>query len=188
MRHFLILILTLVGQNSFAQWKQDTTISKKTLDSLYQELVRYKDANKQTYFNGLVARYTATVDSIYSTRKDTLTVFYYTKTSHPLLKQEIHFDKTGCKGWQYDTYFDTSGRKQYEEQWHMGCNQESDFAGFLQYRYRYHYDSTGKETGVTMESYDGAGHRVQKFEYAIDGSGKKVWGKRVKLNEHAFWD
>jgi hypothetical protein len=188
MRLFLLLILTLFGQSSFAQWKQDTTISKKMLDSLYQELARYKDANKQTYFNGLVTTYTVRVDSIFSIAKDTLTIFNYTRTNRPLLKQEIRFDKTGCKRRQYDTYFDTTGRRQYEEQWHMSCNPESSITGFLQYRYRYHYDRSGNEIGMTMESYDGAGHRVQRFWFTIGPDGKSVWKDRVTLNKFAFWD
>lgn len=128
------------------------------------------------------------VDTLYSPAKDTLTIINYTETIRPILKQEIQFDKTGCKRWQYDTYFDTTGRKQYEEQWHLGCNSENNITGFPQYRYRCRYDKIGNETGMTMESYDGAGHRVQKFSYIIGADGKKVWGNRIKLNKYAFWD
>jgi hypothetical protein len=177
----------LVGQNSFAQLEQDTTISKITLDSLYQELSRYKDANKQTYFTSLITKYSVMIDSIYSADKDTLTITNYSKTRRPLLKLEIHFDKKGCKRWQYDTYFDTTGRKQYQEQWHLGCNVESNIIGFLQYRYRFHYDKLGNEIGMTMESHDGAGHRVQRFSYIVGADGAKVWGDRIKLNKYAFW-
>jgi hypothetical protein len=70
----------------------------------------------------------------------------------------------------------------------MGCNSESNITGFLQYRYRYHYDQFGKEIGMTTESYDGAGHRVRRFEYTVDTNGNKVWGNRFKLNQYAFWD
>jgi hypothetical protein len=188
MRSSLIVILILLGNFCHAQWRQDTTISKKTLDSLQNELVRYKDASHYSYFNKIILNHTATVDSVYSVYKDTLIVTNYSKANTPLRKQETHFDKEGCKRWQIDTYNDTTGRKLYEERWNMGCNWENNISGFLQYRYRYHYDSTGKETRMTMESYDGGGHRVQRFYYTIDITGNKVVGKRVKLSKYAFWD
>jgi hypothetical protein len=74
MRHSLIIIPILVGLNSYAQWRPDTTISKKTLDSLHHELVRYKDAAKQTYFNQIVIGNTITVDSLFTVDKGTLTI------------------------------------------------------------------------------------------------------------------
>lgn len=155
---------------------------------MLQELVEYKNAVKQNYFSKIVDHYTAFVDSSYSARKDTLVISNISRAQRTLRRQEFHFDKTGCKQSLLDAYFDTSGRKLYEEQWKMGCNWENDISGFLQNRYKYHYDSTGRETGMTMESYDGAGHRVQKFDYTIDAGGKKIWGKRTKLNSYAFWD
>ena len=188
MRHALILILILPGQISIAQLKLDTTISKKALDSLYQELARYKDAKNQSYFNHIVSESTIRVDSIFSTDKDTLTIFYYSRANNLLRRQEIHLDKSGCRLWLNDAYFDTTGLKLYEEQWKMGCNWENNITGFLKNRYRYHYDSIGNETGMTMESYDGAGHRVQRFHYTIGMDKKKVWGNRIKLKENAFWD
>jgi hypothetical protein len=188
MRQSLIIILILFGQVCHAQWKQDTTISKRMLDSLHQELARFKDAAKQTYFNHIIISNTARVDSIYTKDNTTLTITNYSLTKTPLRIQEIHFDKTGCKSLLNDTYFDTSGLKRYEEQWKMGCNWENNITGFLQYRYRYHYDKSHKEIGMTTESFDGGGHRVRYFEYTIDQNGKKNIIKNVKLFEHSFWD
>ena len=188
MRQSIFFILFFIGHVSFAQWRQDTTISKKTLDSLHQELVRYKDAAKQSYFKQIISRNTAIVDSLFSVSKDTLTITNYSKEKMPLRKQEFHFDKTGCKSMLVDTYFDSTGNKLYLEQWKMGCNWENNITGFLQYRYRYHYDPNGKEIGMTSESYDGGGHRVRHFEYNIDVNGKKTVTKNIKLSIHSFWD
>ena len=140
MRQFLIFILLFSGHTSIAQWNPDTTVSKKTLDSLYHELARYKDANNQTYFNQIVLRNTERIDSLVSIHKDTLLITNYSKTDKTLRKQEFHFDKDGCQSLLIDTYFDTTGLKLYQEQWKLGCNSEYNITGFLQYRYRYHYE------------------------------------------------
>ena len=188
MRHSLTFILIIVGIVSHAQWKQDTTISKKTFDSLYQELVRYKDADKQTYFNHIVLNNTIRIDSFFTIAKDTLTIINYSKANRPLRKQEIYFNKEGCKSLSIDTYFDTTGLRLYQEQWKSGCNQGNAITGFLQYRYRYHYDRSRKEIGMTAESYDGGEHRVRYFEYTINSNGDKTLTKNIKLNEYSFWD
>lgn len=188
MREFLIFIIIISGHTSIAQWNPDTTVSKKTLDSLYQELARYKDTNKQTYFNQIVSRNTVKIDSLFSTRKDTLTIINYSKTYKLLRKQEFHFDIDGCKRLLIDTFFDTTGLKLYQEQWKLGSNFENDITGFLQYRYRYHYDKTNNEIGMTSESFDGGGHRVRYFEYEIDRHGKKTVTQNIKLNQYSFWD
>jgi hypothetical protein len=188
MRQSFVIIFLLVGQFSFSQVRQDTIISKKTLDSLLQKLVDYKDIAKRNFFGKIIAENTMSVDSMFSKQRDTLTILNVSWRKIPLRSQEFHYDKSGCKTLLIDTYFDTTGRKLYKEQWHLGCNWENNISGFLQYRYRYHYDSSGNEVGMTAESYDGAGHRVQRFYYTIDTNGKKVWGNRVKLNEYAFWD
>lgn len=188
MRQFLLFIILISGHTSIAQWNPDTTVSKKTLDSLYQELVRYKDANKQIYFNQIVLRNTTKIDSSFSRRKDTLLITNYSKTEKPLRKQEFYFDKNGCQSLLIDTYFDTTGLKLYQEQWKLGCKTENNITGFLQYRYRYHYDKTQKEIGMTTESYDGGGHRVRYIEYNIDTNGKKNITKNIKLGKYSFWD
>lgn len=188
MRQFLIFIMLISGHTSIAQWNPDTTVSKKTLDSLYQELIRYKDANKQTYFNQIVLRNTERIDSFFSSRKDTLLITNYSKKDNPLRKQEFHYDKDGCQSLLIDTYFDTTGLKLYQEQWKLGCNSADNITGFLHYRYRYHYDKTQKEIGMTTESYDGGGHRVRYFEYNIDTNGKKNITKNIKLGKYSFWD
>lgn len=188
MRQFLIFIILISGHTSIAQWNPDTTVSKKTLDSLYQELARYKDANKQTYFNQIVLRNTIKIDSFFSNRKDTLTIINYSKADQPLRKQEFHFDKNGCKSLLIDTYFDTTGLRLYQEQWKLGCNLEDNITGLLQYRYRYHYDKSQNEIGMTSESFDGGGHRVRYFEYKIDVNGKKNITKNIKLGVYSFWD
>lgn len=188
MRQFLIFIIVISGHTSIAQWNPDTTVSKKTLDSLYQELARYKDANKQTYFNQIVSSNTVKIDSLFTSGKDTLIIINYSETSKLLRKQEFHFDTDGCKRLLIDTYFDTTGLRLYQEQWKLGCNFENNITGFLQYRYRYHYDKTNNEIGMTSESFDGGGHRVRYFKYDIDKQGKKTVTQNIKLNQYSFWD
>jgi hypothetical protein len=188
MKQFCVIIFVIPGQFAFAQMRQDTTIPKRTLDSLLQKLATYKDILRRNYFDQVIEKHTISVDSVSSHEKNTLTVLNVSKTKTTLRKQEFHLDKAGCKTLLIDDYYDTTGRKLYKEQWKMGCGGENDITGFLQYRYRYHYDDTGKETGMTMESYDGGGHRVQRFTYTVQPNGEKVWVQRVKLNEYAFWD
>lgn len=188
MRHFLILILVFGVQASIAQWKLDTTISKRTLDSLHHELARHKDASKRTYFRQIVAHNSMKVDSFFTINNDTLTIINYSKTNKPLRTQEIHFDKAGCKSLLIEMLFDTTGLRIYQEQWKLGCDWENDITGFLQYRYRYHYDQSKNEIGMTTESFDGGGHRVRYFEYKIDTNGKKSITKSLKLSEYSFWD
>ena len=188
MKSSILILLIFLGQISTAQWRQDTTISKKMLDSLNHELFRYKNAAKESFLNQVVKTNTIKVDSVYSKNKDTLTIINYSKFNSPLRKKEIIFDNPKCKRFLIDTYYDTTGKMVYEEQWKLGCNSEDDVIGFLKNRTRYHYDNYGSEIGLTTEFWNGGGHRVRRFNYTKDIEGKKIWGERYILNEYAFWD
>ena len=155
---------------------------------MHQELINYKDAAKQTYFNQVLISNTIKVDSLYSEAKDTLTITNYSKSNKTLRKQEIIYNRRGCKRWMIDSYFDTAGRRVYEEQWNMDCNLDNNITGSLQNRKRYHYNDSGREIGMTQEFWDGGGHRVRKYNYSIDIDGKKSLVKFFKLSEYAFWD
>ena len=189
MRHYIAILLLLIGQNLFAQYNPDTTISKRTLDSLQHELARHKDALRINYLMDIVKNNTATIDSIYSHLRDTLSVLNHSSRGQVLRRQTLQLNSNGYKTFLNDAYYDTTGKLIYEEQWKLGLREEDNgITGFMSSRSRYHYDSLGRESGVTTEFWDGGGHRVRKVDYTIDASSNKVWGERHKLSQYAFWD
>ena len=188
MRLFLVSILILYGQSQFAQTRLDTTISKRTLDSLQSKLAEYKDREMKGYLKDIVENYTATIDTTYSARHDTLFISNYSKEKISLRRQIFTLDESGQKESLTDFYFNSSGKLLYEEQWKFRFFSELRITGSMPSRTRYHYDSLGKECAMTVESWNGGGHRVIKFNYLIDSVGKKIWGAKLILDKNYFWD
>lgn len=188
MKTCLSVLLILIAHCSTAQYKQDTTISKKALDSVLQQLASYKDGIKQRNLSSFISEKTFSIDTLYSAGKDTLTISNRDKNKRLLMTQVFYTDKAGCKTWLHHSFYDTTTRLMYQEHWKLGCDTEKDITGFLQNRTRFHYDSLGHETGMTQEFWDCRGHTVRKYNYSIDVYGKKIWGDKIILNKYAFWD
>lgn len=192
MKAHIATILIFISLSSFGQTVIYADSSAKTIDSLFKELselasiVRKHDletAGPTTYYKTEIKAYGS----------DSLTIHFSDASGRLLFSKINRFNKNGCRSWEVNEIYKTSGRLSYREGWKWTCldpGQIPDpdvkyFDATLYEKERFTYDSLGR---VQSRSWWYAPIRgVRVYTYNLIGSAKEAY-QLIKKDEESFWD
>lgn len=173
-----------------SQKNSDTTISKRTIDSLKTEIHLLRSKANVLSWKYKVATEVKKLDTTLNTF-DSITIRYLTNDGKILKKQRVLFDKSGCKTHTTDYYYSNDTLLQYVEYWRYNCskaedNDPSDYTitDYLQRCDRFLYDSKGR---LLLQVIDLSTPMTLRIEYRYNENGaREAISRRIKWNE--FWD
>ena len=191
MKPAFIFILLSIGYISFAQQQEDTTIQKRTADSLKTVKYRLKDANQKFLYRKRVLSELRYIDTL---RPETNSVVfnYISKNDQLLQKTILKFARKDCISSELIEYFDKKGLLEYFEQWNYDCRTEEEgnpgndpFERFLYHFERFEYDSLNRVT-LRVFYYPTIPYSRQ-IKYSYDSKGNQQAQIKI-IAENEFWD
>ena len=191
MKPVFIFILLSIGYISLAQQQADTTINKKTADSLKTVKYRLKDANQKFAYKRRVLSELQHIDTLYP-ESNSVVFNYIAKNDLLLQKTILKFARKDCISSELIEYFNKKGLLEYFEQWNYDCRTEEEgnpgndpFERFLYHFERFEYDSLNRVT-LRVFYYPTIPYSRQ-MKYSYDSKGNQQAQIRV-IAENEFWD
>jgi hypothetical protein len=191
MKHAFIIILLSIGYISFAQQPEDTTIQKKTADSLKTVKYRLKDANQKFLYRKRVLSELRDIDTL-RTDINSVVFNYISKDDQLLQKTILKFARMDCISSELIEYFNKKGLLEYFEQWNYDCRTEEEispgdkpFERLLYHFERFEYDSLNRVT-LRVFYYPTIPYSRQ-IKYSYDSKGNQQAQIKV-IAENEFWD
>ena len=173
------LLATLI---SSGQFKSDTTVTIKYIDSLKRQLADLKERNNFLYWGYREKVYVSKIDTVFI-RLDSSIITFSLKDGSPLKRQFNIFDKN------YDLvrytihYYNSKRQIKYIEDWQS--MKDDDFDGRLSSSERIEYDSLGRPS-LSLKYLQSARRTIRKaFFYDQNGM---IQTKTDVIKSYALWD
>jgi hypothetical protein len=198
MKFRLFLISFFICQVVCGPSHKDTTISKRTLDSLKSELWQKSETINRIGWAYRLKVDSHKVDTVFL-RPDSLVVTYWTKEKKHLYQESINlrkgsFKKDFCKGLIVKRFFNRQGQGVYIERWDGLCYDETDkekdeiyFDSRLRQIERVIYNNAGQI--IRRMSHEYQSYRSEmtlQFVYLYDNGIERQTVQRVDKN--SFWN
>jgi hypothetical protein len=190
MRLLIYILISAITQNALGQFRADTIISKRALDSLQFALFQQKETINQMQWACQMKVNVKRVDSL-KIRQDSVVVNHLSGEGK-IIKQEIlSYDTKGCLSLSDKRYFNNKGNVAYAESWKFSCekppkvNDDEFFFSGLRVGYqRMKYDEQGR---IVLRVFWHSTPMTRRITYSYDSAGKQNQN-RERIAEYEFWN
>jgi hypothetical protein len=190
--HFILfLFISFVG---WAQSSNDTVLHKRVLDSLEQEIFRYKDSTRRLTYEANVITGTSVLDTVCN-GKDSVLILFYNSNRRVLKRHVTYLAKDGCIIGEKTEYMNIEEKPEFEVTYDAPCYTKAEiieiekdgskaFRKMTFYYTRYKYDSKGR---VVERFFWYPRVTVRRFTYTYYFNGETT-STSVRIKEREFWD
>jgi hypothetical protein len=189
MRLFLFILIIAITQTSIGQFRSDTVISKRTLDSLQFTIFQERETINRMQWAYEIKVNVKKVDTL-KIRQDSVVVNHLNKEGR-LVKQEVlSYDKDGCIKYSEESYFSDKGKVAYAERWMFTCkltaksDDEKSFSGMRIHYERMKYDEQGR---ISEHVFWHSTPLTRRILYTYDANGKQHPTIK-RITEYEFWN
>jgi hypothetical protein len=189
MRHFLIFGLTFLPFLLFSQTDHDTTLHKRQLDSLENEIFRLKDSARQLMYKFNALTLTQHIDITYL-RGDSTEILYKNAKGKVLKRVFRHYRGADCITSETTEFMNKNELPEFIILFERPCytkeeyEKEQVFEKLSYYYRRREYDAVGR---VKIEVFWYPRVTTRKLIYIYDENGKQqVQSERIDTRK--FWD
>lgn len=189
MRLFLLILVIAITQTCIGQFRSDTVISKRTLDSLQFTIFQQGETINRMQWAYETKLNVKKVDSM-KFRQDSVKVNHLSKEGKIIKQEVLSYDKDGCIHYSEESYFNDEGKVAYAERWKFTCKQtatsedEKFFSGMRIHYERMQYDKQGR---ISERVFWHSTPFTRRILYTYDADGKQhITTERI--TEHEFWN
>lgn len=189
MRFFLLVLTIAITQTCIAQFRSDTAISKRALDSLQFTIFQQKETINRMHWAYEIKVNVKKVDTL-RFRRDSVVVNHLSREGKIIKQEVLSYDRNLCIQYSEESYFNDKGQVAYAERWKFTCNKgvegenESFFSGMRIHYERLTYDQQGR---ISERVFWHSTPLTRRILYTYDASGKQHLN-RERITEHEFWN